>query len=179
MHAIGLGAALLAVPILISRTWSLGGEASALVGVSVYGATLIGMILCSALYNMKHPDAWSPVLRRLDHAAIYLKIAGFATEWSWTCNNDRSNTSIDGITPAMKLKTAAKIRSRPVKSGGTTRATQRRSMDRQRDEPPRVCRRVSGSRIRLLFRQRSSLHRRPPLLDLRTAVQKSATVAAG
>ena len=31
-------------------------------------------------------------------------------------------------------------------------------------EPPRVYRRVSGSMIRLLFRQRSSLHRRPPLL---------------
>ncbi|QBX35070.1 Hly-III family protein [Paracoccus liaowanqingii] len=99
VHAIGLGAALLAVPILISRTWSLGGEASALVGVSVYGATLIGMILCSALYNMRHPDAWSPVLRRLDHAAIYLKIAGTYTAfallspyptgwflvWIWSC----------------------------------------------------------------------------------------------
>ena len=31
-------------------------------------------------------------------------------------------------------------------------------------EAPRVYRRVSGSMIRLLFRQRSSLHRRPPLL---------------
>lgn len=31
-------------------------------------------------------------------------------------------------------------------------------------EPPRVYRRFSGTMIRLLFRQRSSLHRRPPLL---------------
>ncbi|MDQ1902013.1 hypothetical protein RAH32_16375, partial [Paracoccus sp. WLY502] len=31
-------------------------------------------------------------------------------------------------------------------------------------EPPRVYRRVCGSMIRLLFRQRSSLRRRPPLL---------------
>jgi hypothetical protein len=32
------------------------------------------------------------------------------------------------------------------------------------DEPPRVYRRVSGSIIRLLFRQRSSVRRMPPLL---------------
>ena len=30
-----------------------------------------------------------------------------ATEWLWTCNNERPNMSIGGITPAMKLKTAA------------------------------------------------------------------------
>ena len=33
-----------------------------------------------------------------------------------------------------------------------------------RPEPPRVYRRVCGSMIRLLFRQRSSLRRMPPLL---------------
>ena len=33
-------------------------------------------------------------------------------------------------------------------------------------EPPRVYRRVCGSKIRLLFRQRSSLRRMPPLLRL-------------
>ena len=29
-----------------------------------------------------------------------------ATEWLWTYNNERPNTGIGGITPAMKLKTA-------------------------------------------------------------------------
>lgn len=99
VHAIGLVAALLAVPLLISRTWSLGSEATALVGVSIYGTTLIAMILCSTLYNMAHPEAWSPLLRRLDHSAIYLKIAGTYTAfallspnptgwflvWIWSC----------------------------------------------------------------------------------------------
>ena len=99
VHAIGLVAALLAVPLLISRAWSLGSEAAALVGVSIYGTTLIAMILCSTLYNMAHPEAWSPLLRRLDHSAIYLKIAGTYTAfallspnptgwflvWIWSC----------------------------------------------------------------------------------------------
>ena len=30
-----------------------------------------------------------------------------ATEWLWTYNNERPNMAIGGITPAMKLKTAA------------------------------------------------------------------------
>ncbi|MDR6264842.1 putative transposase [Roseobacter sp. N2S] len=30
-----------------------------------------------------------------------------ATEWLWTYNNQRPNMGIGGITPAMKLKTAA------------------------------------------------------------------------
>ena len=30
-----------------------------------------------------------------------------ATQWLWTYNNDRPNMAIGGITPAMKLKTAA------------------------------------------------------------------------
>lgn len=99
VHAMGLAAALLAVPLLIIQTWSLDSEASGLVGVSIYGATLIAMILCSALYNMAHPKTWSPVLQRLDHSAIYLKIAGTYTAfvllapspagwflvWIWGC----------------------------------------------------------------------------------------------
>ncbi|MFW2543073.1 IS3 family transposase, partial [Primorskyibacter sp. 2E107] len=31
----------------------------------------------------------------------------FATQWLWTCNTDRPNMGIGGITPAMKLKMAA------------------------------------------------------------------------
>jgi putative transposase len=30
-----------------------------------------------------------------------------ATEWLWTYNNERPNMVLGGITPAMKLKTAA------------------------------------------------------------------------
>lgn len=99
VHAMGLTAALLAVPILILRTWSLDGGMSGVVGVSIYGTTLIAMILCSTLYNMTHPETWSHVLQRMDHSAIYLKIAGTYTAfallspnpagwflvWIWAC----------------------------------------------------------------------------------------------
>lgn len=99
VHAVGLLAALMAVPILIIHTWSLGTEPAVLFGVAIYGVALIAMILCSTLYNMAHPDAWTGVLRRLDHSAIYVKIAGTYTPfallspgptgwfliWIWAC----------------------------------------------------------------------------------------------
>lgn len=99
VHAVGLSAAVLAVPILILRVWSLGTEPTVVLGVTIYGAALIAMILCSTLYNMAHPDVWSGLLRRLDHSAIYVKIAGTYTPfallsphptgwfliWIWAC----------------------------------------------------------------------------------------------
>ena len=88
VHAVGLAAALLAVPILISQALSIDMHAQAVVGVSLYGATLVAMILCSALYNMTHPEAWTPVLRRMDHSAIYLKIAGTYTVFALLSPNE-------------------------------------------------------------------------------------------
>lgn len=58
VHIAGLTAALLAVPLLIMRTLSTNTADFGLVGVSVYGLTLIAMILCSMLYNMTHPQTW-------------------------------------------------------------------------------------------------------------------------
>lgn len=99
VHLVGLAAALVAVPVLVLRTWGLGGGTAVVLAVAVYGAALIAMILCSALYNMAHPAGWSHVLRRLDHSAIYVKIAGTYTPfallspspaswflvWIWVC----------------------------------------------------------------------------------------------
>lgn len=79
VHVTGSIAALTAAPVLVVIAALSRGDAPALVGTSVYGATLVAMILCSALYNMiRNPD-WAWLLQRLDHAAIYLKIAGTYT----------------------------------------------------------------------------------------------------
>ncbi|MDW4549599.1 hemolysin III family protein [Defluviimonas sp. D31] len=82
IHASGLLFVLIAVPVLITVTAFLRGDFTALFGVSVYGLTLIAMILCSALYNLvPHPD-WEGLLKRLDHSAIYAKIAGTYTPFT-------------------------------------------------------------------------------------------------
>ena len=51
-------------------------------GTTVYGLTLIAMILCSALYNIIGHGRWAWLLQRLDHSAIYAKIAGTYTPFT-------------------------------------------------------------------------------------------------
>ncbi len=82
VHVTGLVAVIGAVPVLIVLTALQRGDTAAMVGTSVYGATLILMILCSALYNMVEHPRWNGLLRRLDHSAIYLKIAGTYTPFT-------------------------------------------------------------------------------------------------
>jgi len=82
VHVVGLVVVTGAVPVLIVLAAVLRGDASSVVGASVYGATLVLMVLCSALYNMLPGSGWSWLLRRLDHAAIYLKIAGTYTPFA-------------------------------------------------------------------------------------------------
>jgi hemolysin III len=78
MHAMGVIGALSGAIVLI--VWSLGhvppGQIAAL---CVYGATLIATFVASAFYHMTPWERIRPTLRRFDHAAIYLKIAGTYT----------------------------------------------------------------------------------------------------
>ncbi len=82
IHVSGLTIALMGVPVLIVLAVIFGGNAATVVGVSVYAATMVGMILCSALYNMVRSPRWSGFLRGLDHSAIYAKIAGTYTPFT-------------------------------------------------------------------------------------------------
>lgn len=86
VHLTGLALVAGAVPVLIVVTALTRGDAAAVAGVSVYGAGLALMIGASALYNISGGfgwgAAWSWVLRRIDHAAIYLKIAATYTPFA-------------------------------------------------------------------------------------------------
>lgn len=82
VHVSGLALAVGAVPVLVTLTVMLRGDTPAVVGTSVYGAALIAMILCSALYNMAGHGGRAWLLQRLDHSAIYLKIAGTYTPFT-------------------------------------------------------------------------------------------------
>lgn len=82
IHVSGVVIVLIAVPTLITVTAFQRGDATALLAISVYGATLIAMILFSALYNMIASPGWGHVLKRLDHSAIYVKIAGTYTPFT-------------------------------------------------------------------------------------------------
>jgi len=62
--------------------WHVTGLPAA-VGVSVYCAGLLAMIFASAAYNMVPQSAWiKPVLRRIDHSAIFIMIAATYTPFA-------------------------------------------------------------------------------------------------
>jgi hemolysin III len=78
MHAIGVtGAVLGAILMLVwaapvASPWEI-------TAVATYAVTLIATFTASAFYHMTPWESLRPVLRRIDHAAIYLKIAGTYT----------------------------------------------------------------------------------------------------
>ncbi len=114
VHVAGLAAVAGAVPVLIVLTALLRGDSAAVIGASIYGATLVLMILCSALYNMVRVPGWTWLLRRLDHSAIYLKIAGTYTPFALISGQGGGLTiglwgaALCGV--AMKLASPARFR---------------------------------------------------------------------
>ena len=91
-HGLGFVASLIGMPILVLTALS-RGERAAVIGASVFGATLIALYAASTIYHaVPHPHI-KRRLRVVDHAAIYLLIAGTYTPftlgvlrgtWGWT-----------------------------------------------------------------------------------------------
>ncbi|MGI9433996.1 MAG: PAQR family membrane homeostasis protein TrhA [Geminicoccaceae bacterium] len=81
VHVAGISAGLVAGIVLavvaISR-----GEGVHTTGLGLYGFGLVAMLVCSALYNMTAEGWWKGFYRRLDHAAIFLMIAGTYTPFA-------------------------------------------------------------------------------------------------
>lgn len=91
-HGVGFLLALAATPILIIGAVNRGGVAD-VVGSSVFGGTLVLLYLSSTWYHAVPEGPLKQRLHRLDHAAIYLLIAGTYTPltlgvlggaWGWT-----------------------------------------------------------------------------------------------
>jgi hemolysin III len=81
VHATGVAFALIAGPILVIRA-AIGGDRVTIAAVAVYAATMLAMFALSAGYNLAPAPRWREALRRLDHGAIYLKIAGTYTPFA-------------------------------------------------------------------------------------------------
>ena len=78
MHAIGVTGALLGATLLLVWAAPLAPPWE-ITAITVSGLTLIGTFTASAFYHMTPWESLRPALRRIDHAAIYLKIAGTYT----------------------------------------------------------------------------------------------------
>ncbi|TVQ53566.1 MAG: hemolysin III family protein [Rhodobacteraceae bacterium] len=81
VHAVGVSFAAVAGPFLVARA-AAAGDAATLAAVSVYAATMFATFALSACYNLLPAPRWREALRRLDHGAIYLKIAGTYTPFA-------------------------------------------------------------------------------------------------
>jgi len=80
-HAVGFLAAVAATPILVVTAVERGGVAE-VVSSSVFGATMILLYLTSTWYHAARVGRLKARLRRIDHAAIYLLIAGTYTPFT-------------------------------------------------------------------------------------------------
>ena len=78
MHVIGVAGAIIGAAFLLMVTAE-ASDAGTRAALAVYGAALVATFLASACYHMTPWEGPRPILRRIDHAAIYLKIAGTYT----------------------------------------------------------------------------------------------------
>jgi hemolysin III len=79
VHALGIGAALIAVPILIILAVVLHGDMPAIAATTLYGLALLTMLVFSALFHLTTQPRLRRVFRSLDHTAILCLIAATYT----------------------------------------------------------------------------------------------------
>ena len=77
-HVLGLTVGLVAAIALLIEA-SHFGQPLLLIGAGLYGLGLVAMLSCSAAYNLCPPSPLKSFLRKLDHAAIFIMIAGTYT----------------------------------------------------------------------------------------------------
>jgi len=81
IHVVGVGVGLVAIVVLLAVGLP-GADAATAVSLPLYAAGLLATLTFSALYNMaRHPER-KERLRRFDHAAIFVMIAGSYTPFA-------------------------------------------------------------------------------------------------
>lgn len=81
IHVIGLGLGLAACGALAAVVPP-RADPKLLASLALYGTGLLAMLGCSALYNLTSRGAWKGIFQRLDHAAIFVMIAGTYTPFA-------------------------------------------------------------------------------------------------
>jgi len=84
VHVAGVTLALGAFAVLLVRAIPTGDSAT-IAAVTIYGVGMLATFGMSAAYNMTSAPRWKEWLRRFDHAAIYLMIAGTYTPLALVC----------------------------------------------------------------------------------------------
>jgi hemolysin III len=83
-HGLGLAASVTGLAALVTAA-SLRGDARHVVGAAIFGTTLVLLYTTSTLYHGIRAPRVKRVFQRLDHAAIFLLIAGTYTPFTLVC----------------------------------------------------------------------------------------------
>ena len=112
-HGLGLVLAIVALPFLVMAAMR-AGSTQFVVGVSVFGATMILLYLASTLYHSVTHEETKQLFRLFDHTAIFLLIAGSYTPfslgvlrgpWGWSLLAAVWILAIVGITLKIRTRT--------------------------------------------------------------------------
>jgi len=109
LHILGILLSLIAVPVMVTLAAVWHGDLGTVGAALVYGASLIAMFTLSACYHMVRHGRAKQILRRLDHAAIYVKIAGTYTPFAVLLAGDDMMPILAGIWGAALLGAVLKI----------------------------------------------------------------------
>jgi hemolysin III len=101
-HAIGLVFSSIALVLLVVRA-SLSGNAWHVVSVSIFGASLISLYAASTFYHSAKDPKIRSRLRIIDHATIYVLIAGTYTPFTLVTLNGSVGWTIFAVSWAMAL----------------------------------------------------------------------------
>jgi hemolysin III len=116
-HLVGAALSLIGLAVLVWIS-AHGGGPYRIVGVSIYGATLVLLYTISALYHsIRNPRA-KAVLQKCDHSAIYLLIAGSYTPftlvtlhgpWGWSLFGVSWGLAVFGIVQELTIGRRTRI----------------------------------------------------------------------
>jgi hemolysin III len=81
VHIIGVAGGIVASSVLAIMTFT-RADLVYVTGLGIYAFGLLAMLVCSALYNMTREGQCKGLYRRLDHAAIFVMIAGTYTPFA-------------------------------------------------------------------------------------------------
>ena len=91
---LGIVACAIAIPWL---AWVAAGDALRLAGAMVFGVTALAMFTTSVIYHWERSPERKQRLRKLDHAAIYLLIAGTYTPFTLVAMQGAWGWSLFGV----------------------------------------------------------------------------------
>lgn len=101
-HGLGVLGSLVALVMLVWRT-AAHGDPKLLVGVSIYGGSMVILYTASTMYHALTAERAKRVFELLDHGAIYLLIAGSYTPFALSVLSARAGWWVMGVVWGLAL----------------------------------------------------------------------------